>query len=194
MAKIDFKKIDTYRKTFDGILQVKKHVVSEEALPSSGAQNGDIYTVGDSNTLYMFNNGEWGTLGSSEGYGTLPVIHATSLPVTIEGTTIKTDFTSEEIIAMGFTPEELHAAALGQRIGIYLQGSGDSNRSHYIPFTLASHDRQSNIDVIIIEILDAWSIGGAYTYTRLFVNISNSDGVLSSRALKYTMSMTGGRK
>lgn len=64
MAKIDFKKLDTYRKTFDGILQVKKHVVSEEALPASGAQNGDIYTVGDSNTLYMFNNGEWRTLGS----------------------------------------------------------------------------------------------------------------------------------
>lgn len=64
MAKIDFKKLDTYRKTFDGILQVKKHVVSEEALPASGAQNGDIYTVGDSDTLYMFNNGEWGTLGS----------------------------------------------------------------------------------------------------------------------------------
>lgn len=64
MAKIDFKKIDTYRKTFDGILQVKKHVGSEDDLPVSGAQNGDIYTVGDSDTLYMFNNGEWGTLGS----------------------------------------------------------------------------------------------------------------------------------
>lgn len=65
MAKIDFKKIDTYRKTFDGILQVTKHVGSEESLPTSGAQNGDIYSVGDSNTLYIFNDLEWRTLGSA---------------------------------------------------------------------------------------------------------------------------------
>ena len=77
MAKIDFKKLDTYRKTFDGILQVKKHVASEEALPASGAQNGDIYTVGDSNTLYMFNNGEWGTLGSGGTTGCMVVHGAT---------------------------------------------------------------------------------------------------------------------
>lgn len=69
MAKIDFKKLDTYRKTFDGILQVKKHVGSEDDLPVTGAQNGDIYTVGDNNTLYMFNNGEWGMLGSGTGGG-----------------------------------------------------------------------------------------------------------------------------
>lgn len=55
MAKIDFKKIDTYRKTFDGILQVTKHVGSEESLPTSGAQNGDIYTVGENNSLYIYN-------------------------------------------------------------------------------------------------------------------------------------------
>lgn len=67
MAKIDFRKLDTYRKSFDGILQVKKHVGSDDDLPVTGAQNGDIYTVGDSNTLYMFNNGEWGTLGSGDG-------------------------------------------------------------------------------------------------------------------------------
>lgn len=73
MAKIDFKKLDTYRKTFDGILQVKKHVGLEDDLPVTGAQNGDMYTVGDSNTLYMFNNGEWGILGSGGATGCMVV-------------------------------------------------------------------------------------------------------------------------
>lgn len=78
MAKIDFRKLDTYRKSFDGILQVKKHVNSEDDLPVTGAQNGDIYTVGDSDTLYMFSNGEWRTLGSDGGATVPMVVHGTT--------------------------------------------------------------------------------------------------------------------
>lgn len=77
MAKIDFKKIDTYRKTFDGILQVKKHVGSEDDLPVTGAQNGDIYIVGENNSLYIY-NGSWAPMGSGGGTTEHLVVHGKS--------------------------------------------------------------------------------------------------------------------
>ena len=63
MAKIDFTRERTYGKSFEGILKLQGHVSSEGNLPLS-AENGDIYSVGEDNVLYIF-NGEWKTIGGS---------------------------------------------------------------------------------------------------------------------------------
>lgn len=64
MARIDFQKNDTYRKSFGGVLKIQKHVDSESDLPETGASEGDIYTVGESNTMMLYHNGEFKPMGS----------------------------------------------------------------------------------------------------------------------------------
>lgn len=64
MARIDFQKNDTYRNAYDGILRLTKHVSSVDELPEIGPSNGDIYSVGEDNSLYIY-NGSWAPIGSS---------------------------------------------------------------------------------------------------------------------------------
>lgn len=66
MSTIDFTKNDTYRRAYDNILQIKKHANSKEELPTLGASNGDIYSVGEDNELYIFNSG-WKPFGGGGG-------------------------------------------------------------------------------------------------------------------------------
>lgn len=63
MARIDFQKEDTYRNAYDGILRLTKHVSSVNELPEIGPSNGDIYSVGEDNSLYIY-NGSWAPMGS----------------------------------------------------------------------------------------------------------------------------------
>lgn len=63
MARIDFQKNDTYRNAYDGILRLTKHVSSADELPEIGPSNGDIYSVGEDNNLYIY-NGSWAPMGS----------------------------------------------------------------------------------------------------------------------------------
>lgn len=56
MATIDFKRLETLSKTYDGVLQVKKTVASIDDLPKTGVSVGDVYMVGEENpTPYMWN-------------------------------------------------------------------------------------------------------------------------------------------
>lgn len=56
MATIDFKRLETLSKTYDGVLQVKKTVASIDDLPKTGVSVGDVYMVGeDDPTPYMWN-------------------------------------------------------------------------------------------------------------------------------------------
>lgn len=74
MARIDFQKNDTYRNAYDGILRLTKHVSSVDELPEIGPSNGDIYSVGEDNSLYIY-NGSWAPMGSGSGTTEHMIVH-----------------------------------------------------------------------------------------------------------------------
>ncbi len=65
MASIDFKKNDTYRRRYEGILQIKGSAASVEELQKLSPSAGDIYFIGNGNVPYFFDGSTWGALGSS---------------------------------------------------------------------------------------------------------------------------------
>lgn len=77
MGTVNFRKNDTYRNMYDGFLQIRGHVNAVDNLPVSGVTKGDIYTVGDSKLLYIYNEG-WSPMGGSDGGApTHMVVHGT---------------------------------------------------------------------------------------------------------------------
>ena len=66
MATIDFKRLETLSKTYDGVLQVKKTVASVDDLPNTGVTVGDVYMVGEENpTPYMWNGENFAPFGGA---------------------------------------------------------------------------------------------------------------------------------
>lgn len=66
MGTVNFRKNDTYRNMYDGFLQIRGHVNAVDDLPVSGISKGDIYTVGDSKSMYIYNE-SWSPMGGSDG-------------------------------------------------------------------------------------------------------------------------------
>ena len=65
MSKIDFTKLDTYRRIFDGVFQIKGEVNGYSNLPVT-AINGDIYKDKSSGRLYAKSDGKWLVTGMTE--------------------------------------------------------------------------------------------------------------------------------
>jgi len=65
MGTVNFRKNDTYRNMYDGFLQIRGHVNTVDDLPVSGISKGDIYTVGDSKSMYIYNE-SWSPMGGSD--------------------------------------------------------------------------------------------------------------------------------
>jgi len=65
MSKIDFTKLDTYRRIFDSIFQIKGEVNGYSNLPVT-AINGDIYKDKSSGRLYVKSDGKWLVTGMTE--------------------------------------------------------------------------------------------------------------------------------
>lgn len=64
MATIDFKRLETLSKTYEGVLQVKKTVASIDDLPKTGVSVGDVCMVGEENpTPYMWNGESFAPFG-----------------------------------------------------------------------------------------------------------------------------------
>lgn len=64
MAVINFRKEDTYRNLYDGILQIKGEAATIQELEKLSPAPGDIYFVGD--TPYFFSGGNWATFGGGQ--------------------------------------------------------------------------------------------------------------------------------
>lgn len=65
MSKIDFTKLDTYRRIFDSIFQIKDEVNGYSNLPVT-AINGDVYKDKSSGRLYVKSDGKWLITGMTE--------------------------------------------------------------------------------------------------------------------------------
>lgn len=79
MATIDFKRLETLSKTYDGLLQVKKSVSSTSALPTTGCSVGDIVMVGTTNpTPYIWTGSKFEQLGGGSSIETVQTISSSS--------------------------------------------------------------------------------------------------------------------